>query len=87
MRHDRVIHPRLHHVNLKTTRLQEMVDFYRTLVGAEVIYQDAVGAWLSNDERKSSDRTARVPELRRRSREGNAHGHAPLPLNTRASTS
>jgi catechol-2,3-dioxygenase len=37
-------------VNLKTTRLQEMIDFYRTLVGAEVIFQDQVGAWLSNDE-------------------------------------
>jgi catechol-2,3-dioxygenase len=43
------IHPKFHHVNLKTTRLQEMIDFYRTLVGAEVIFQDQVGAWLSND--------------------------------------
>ena len=45
-----VIHPRFHHVNLKTTRLDEMVDFYRALVGAEVIFRDNVGAWLSNDE-------------------------------------
>ena len=44
-----VIRPTFHHVNLKTTRLQEMIDFYRTLVGAEVIFQDQVGAWLSND--------------------------------------
>ena len=44
-----VIHPKFHHVNLKTTRLQEMIDYYRTLVGAEVIFQDQVGAWLSND--------------------------------------
>ena len=44
-----VIHPNLHHVNLKTTRLQEMIDFYRTLVGAEVIFQFDGGAWLSND--------------------------------------
>jgi 3-(3-hydroxy-phenyl)propionate hydroxylase len=44
-----VIHPTFHHVNLKTTRLQEMIDFYRTLVGAEVVFQDQVGAWLSND--------------------------------------
>jgi 2-polyprenyl-6-methoxyphenol hydroxylase-like FAD-dependent oxidoreductase/catechol 2,3-dioxygenase-like lactoylglutathione lyase family enzyme len=44
------IAPRFHHFNLKTTRLQEMIDFYGTLVGAEVIHQDAVGAWLSNDE-------------------------------------
>jgi catechol 2,3-dioxygenase len=46
---DSVIHPKFHHVNLKTTRLQEMIDFYSTLVGAEVIFQDEVGAWLSND--------------------------------------
>jgi catechol 2,3-dioxygenase len=44
-----VIHPRFHHVNLKTTRLQEMIDFYSILVGVEVIHQDDVGAWLAND--------------------------------------
>jgi len=44
------IHPRFHHVNLKTTRLQEMIDFYSVLVGAEVVFQDGGGAWLSNDE-------------------------------------
>ena len=27
-----------------------MIDFYRTLIGAEVTFQDEVGAWLSNDE-------------------------------------
>ena len=42
-------HPTFHHFNLKTTRLQEMIDFYRTLVGAEVVFQDQIGAWLSND--------------------------------------
>ena len=47
---DTVIHPKFHHFNLKTTRLQEMIDFYAALVGAEVIHQDDVGAWLSNDE-------------------------------------
>ena len=47
---DAVIHPKFHHFNLKTTRLQEMVDFYSVLVGAEVIHQDDVGAWLSNDD-------------------------------------
>jgi 2-polyprenyl-6-methoxyphenol hydroxylase-like FAD-dependent oxidoreductase/catechol 2,3-dioxygenase-like lactoylglutathione lyase family enzyme len=45
-----VIHPTFHHVNLKTTQLQEMIDFYGTLVGAEVVFQDQAGAWLSNDE-------------------------------------
>jgi catechol 2,3-dioxygenase len=45
-----LIHPRFHHLNLKTTRLQEMIDYYSVLVGAEVIFRDEVGAWLSNDE-------------------------------------
>jgi catechol 2,3-dioxygenase len=44
-----VIHPQFHHFNLKTTRLDELIDFYRTLVGAEVIFQFDGGAWLSND--------------------------------------
>ena len=42
-------HPKFHHVNLKTTRLQEMIDWYGTVVGTEVVFQDATGAWLSND--------------------------------------
>jgi catechol-2,3-dioxygenase len=41
--------PAFHHVNLKTTRLQEMIDWYGTVVGAEVVFQDATGAWLTND--------------------------------------
>ena len=44
-----VIHPTFHHVNLKTTRLGEMIDYYRVLVGAEVVFSDQFGAWLSND--------------------------------------
>ena len=44
-----VIHPKFHHFNLKTTKLQEMIDWYAVVVGAEVLHQDAVGAWMSND--------------------------------------
>ena len=33
-----LIHPRFHHLNLKTTRLQEMIDYYSVLVGAEVVF-------------------------------------------------
>jgi catechol-2,3-dioxygenase len=44
-----VIPPKFHHVNLKTTRLQEMIDFYSVLVGADVLHQYELGAWLSND--------------------------------------
>jgi catechol 2,3-dioxygenase len=45
-----VIHPKLHHVNFKTTRLQEMIDWYGVLLGTEVLFQNPFGAWISNDE-------------------------------------
>ena len=41
--------PTFHHFNLKTTRLQELIDWYAAVVGAEVTFQDATGAWLTND--------------------------------------
>jgi len=41
--------PILHHVNLKTTRLQEMIDWYATVVGMSPTYQFPGGAWLTND--------------------------------------
>lgn len=45
-----VIRPTFHHVDLKTTRLQEMIDWYRAVVGAEVLFQSDHMAFLSNDE-------------------------------------
>ena len=44
------IHPKFHHVNLKTTRLQAMIDWYAVVVGCEVVFQYELGAWISNDE-------------------------------------
>ena len=41
--------PVLHHVNLKTTRLQAMIDWYAAAIGTEVVFQNEVAAWLSND--------------------------------------
>ena len=41
--------PTLHHANLKTTRLQEMIDWYATVVGMSPTYQFPGGAWLTND--------------------------------------
>jgi catechol 2,3-dioxygenase len=46
---DTAVRPTFHHFNLKTTRLQELIDWYATVVGAEVTFQDATGAWLTND--------------------------------------
>lgn len=44
-----VIKPAFHHVTLKTSRLQEMVDWYRVVIGIEVRFQDEYNAWTSND--------------------------------------
>lgn len=41
--------PRLHHVTLKTRRLQEMIDWYGTVVGSKANFQFPGGAWLTND--------------------------------------
>ena len=43
------IKPRMHHVNLKTTRLEDMIAFYGLAVGADLIFKFPFGAWLSND--------------------------------------
>lgn len=45
-----VIRPAFHHINLKTTRLQEMIDWYGAVCGVEVLHQDEFGAWMSNDD-------------------------------------
>src|SRR4051812_7461375 len=42
--------PALHHVTLKTTRLDEMIDWYRNAVGMEPNFKFPGGAWTSNDE-------------------------------------
>jgi catechol-2,3-dioxygenase len=44
------LRPKLHHVNFKTTRLQEMIDWYGVVAGTEVLHRYEMGAWISNDE-------------------------------------
>jgi catechol-2,3-dioxygenase len=41
--------PGFHHVTLKTTRKEEMIAWYRLVVGLEPNWNGAEGAWLSND--------------------------------------
>ena len=41
--------PILHHVNLKTIHLQEMIDWYATVAGLTTVFQFPGGAWLTND--------------------------------------
>jgi catechol 2,3-dioxygenase len=42
--------PRLHHINLKTNKLDELIDWYTTVLGMEVVHKFPGGAWLSNDD-------------------------------------
>ena len=44
-----VIRPVLHHVTFKTVRLQEMIDWYKVVLGVQVQFQDANNAWTTND--------------------------------------
>src|SRR3954462_2713637 len=46
----RVRRPTLHHVNLKTTRLDEMIQWYGEVIGATPNFQFPGGAFLTNDE-------------------------------------
>ena len=44
-----IARPTLHHLNLKTLHLQEMIDWYATVLGMDTQYQFPGGAWLTND--------------------------------------
>jgi catechol 2,3-dioxygenase len=46
----RVRRPTLHHVNLKTTRLDELIHWYGEVIGATPNFQFPGGAFLTNDE-------------------------------------
>lgn len=44
-----VINPSLHHVTMKTSRLDEMVDWYGIVIGARVQFRNDTAAWTTND--------------------------------------
>ena len=44
------VRPILHHFNLKTSRLEEMIAWYGVVVGMKPNYAFPGGAWLTNDE-------------------------------------
>lgn len=44
-----VITPGLHHITFRTSRLQEMITWYGTVIGAEVNFRDQHAAWTTND--------------------------------------
>ena len=58
-----VIRPSFHHVTLKTSHLQAMVDWYVKVIGAKVNFQDANNAWTTNDEANHRVAFLAVPGL------------------------
>ncbi len=45
-----VIKPALHHVTLKTRRLDEMLNWYGEVLGGRVLFRNELAAWTSNDD-------------------------------------
>ena len=60
----KVIRPTLHHANFKTTRLQEMIDWYALVVGVDVNFQFPGGAFTSNDRANHRIAFLAVPGLK-----------------------
>src|SRR4051794_15820962 len=57
------IRPKLHHVTMKTSRLDEMIAWYKLLIGAEVNFKNDVAAWMTNDEANHRIAFLAVPGL------------------------
>jgi catechol 2,3-dioxygenase len=55
--------PRLHHINLKTSHLNEMIEWYSLVVGVEVQFRNDVAAWTSNDQANHRVAFLAVPGL------------------------
>jgi catechol 2,3-dioxygenase len=45
-----IIRPSPHHVTMKTSRFDEMIEWYGLVLGTEVQFRNEVAAWTSNDE-------------------------------------
>ncbi|HWM84007.1 MAG TPA: VOC family protein [Pseudolabrys sp.] len=58
-----MIKPTLHHVTLKTSRLDEMIKWYSFVVGAQVQFRDAGAAWMTNDDANHRVAFLAVPGL------------------------
>jgi catechol 2,3-dioxygenase len=59
----KAVNPTLHHVNLKTTRMHELIDWYGRVIGVEVTHLSQGGAWLTNDSANHRLALLAVPGL------------------------
>ena len=58
-----MIKPKLHHVTIKTSRLDEMITWYGHVIGAQVQFRDQVAAWTTNDNANHRIAFLAVPGL------------------------
>jgi catechol 2,3-dioxygenase len=58
-----MIKPKLHHVTIKTSRLDEMIAWYSLVLGVQVQFRDRVAAWTTNDEANHRIAFLAVPGL------------------------
>ena len=80
--HEPLIRPTMHHVNLKTTKLQEMIDWYGVVVGSKPNFQFPGGAFISNDRANHRIALLAVPGLKDDPR-NSSHRHASYRLRVR----
>ncbi len=73
-----MIRPKLHHVTFETTRLDEMIAWYETVIGAKVQFRDHRAAWTTNDEANHRIAFLAVPGSVRRRAEDEAQRPASL---------
>ena len=60
---EQMIKPMMHHVNLKTNRLNEMIDWYALVIGTKVNFRFPGGAFISNDRANHRIALLTVPGL------------------------
>jgi catechol 2,3-dioxygenase len=58
------VNPVLHHVNLKTTRMHELIEWYGKVIGVEVTHLSQGAAWLTNDAANHRLALLAVPGLK-----------------------
>jgi catechol 2,3-dioxygenase len=58
-----MIKPKLHHVTIKTSRLDEMIEWYGLVIGARLNFRDKVAAWTTNDDANHRIAFLAVPGL------------------------
>lgn len=58
------IRPSLHHITMKTSHLDEMIEWYGLVLGTQVQFRNEVAAWTSNDEAHHRIAFLAVPGLK-----------------------